>query len=1453
MDHVDRNRVAQVVVRHGDEIEYGSGYRISTRLILTVAHLFTAPDRACTVMLGYDKSELPVTLIWRARSTSQDLALLRLDAVPAGLGAASGVAIGRLPDGMGSVPFVGVGFPALATRPESARYQGFDRRDSKQVHGQVQLGSNMKSGLLDLTIMSAPPPERADGKDPWKGISGTALFGPDGHLIGVQAQRLTAAGTSSADAESVAKALDDPEFARLLGENLVNAHAMQLDLPNDRSPGRRLRSVVSQQELIRGFGDFEKNLTSDQLPFVFPGSEYDADPRRLLTRLVTSADRGVLMVGAAGTGKTRTGLEVGQLAIAEGWRVLHLVPHAQGGPVGDQMIEEIAEQAFARTGYVLVVIDLNETNLDLQALRQLLAVARRSAVIMVLLASARPGWLLEADRALVYELFDEVHLRQDEEFQQLVTRNALETLAPTAIDRLGMERMLEVSGNRPIVGLLVAREMERRVEAGLLSVPEVTGLRSGGELTAWLLSRLREDRLTVPGRTPGSLVPASAPLGLVAAAAAAAACPQDHAEVVAAAKAALASATGDDASEADGIVATLVSLGWLEIKDGTASVAHDIVADQLMESVMLPEPFLGPDVARTRALLAGSLTGARTIGRFAVNLGRLVNDLALDDDRASAVEPLLCAWFTQQAVTIGDLMCHDSNAGSYALGAICSGPPWSDAAVGSWDQVVSPWLSHFGGDYEARHVLHRGLRHLPTDGAGLLVPAAADWLKAYGRVSTASYIAGPLLSRTDVPGEVVQQAIPITLDWLNRHAAASSGGYVLRPLLARTDLSPFDARRVLSAALVWLSRHAATHSAGYVLDAFLSRTDLSHDDVRRVLPTTREWLDRHATTPGAGYVLRSLLPRTELEPDDIGQAVQDGLAWLDAHAVTPAARYVLRSAVSRTDLSDEEVRRLLRAVWEWMDAHATTVEAESILSRLIMRTDLPAEDVERVLSAILDWLGHHAHGIQAEFVLGRLVAHTSLSDDDRRSVWRAALDWLDSHAEIEKASFILKRLLGLADVPEAEAPRVVAAALAWLDHHGDDASAGHIVGPLLSRPGLPPGDVQRALRTAFDWLDLHPSSEASFVLKSLLARTDLAAADVRRALGAAFTWLGHHGQTTDAGYILNVLLARTDLTDDEVVTAYAEVFTWLALHAASADAGYVLGRLLARHDLPPTDAQRVLDVSLDWLGDRAATSEARFVLSALEARAGFGPPEGRRAAAAQLAWLATNPTIPQVCHLLARLLKRADPDADDSLLLITSALTWLDHNASIPKAQFVLNALLSLDGLNADHIRRGVAAAFTWLDEHAPTLEARFVLEPLLGRGGPEIMKRAAPLAVVWLDQHVRMAEALRVLSPLLTCGTLSSEVAGRSAGHAVTWLGAHASAGDASFVLGRLLGRGDLGAGEASRAREHALAWLLEHSNTPGAGYVLKPLLSRADLRSRFSTGRDRLIVAGQAWFRRR
>src|SRR5579859_7603592 len=112
MSRFDKARVAEVIVRRGDEAQYGSGYRISTRLVLTVGHLLGPRESAregesegpaCSVLLGGGETEYSAAVVWR--HARRDFAVLRLGAgtgVGSGAGGGSGTESGLGDSGAGT-------------------------------------------------------------------------------------------------------------------------------------------------------------------------------------------------------------------------------------------------------------------------------------------------------------------------------------------------------------------------------------------------------------------------------------------------------------------------------------------------------------------------------------------------------------------------------------------------------------------------------------------------------------------------------------------------------------------------------------------------------------------------------------------------------------------------------------------------------------------------------------------------------------------------------------------------------------------------------------------------------------------------------------------------------------------------------------------------------------------------------------------------------------------------------------------------------------------------------------------------------------------------------------------------------------------------------------------------------------------------------------------------------
>jgi hypothetical protein len=84
--------------------------------------------------------------------------------------------------------------------------------------------------------------------------------------------------------------------------------------------------VQDQATFEAGLIGFRSYLKSENLRFVEPSANSAQHPDRLLDRLERSAnDRGVLLVGAGGVGKTRASVEIAHRAVERGWRVLHVI------------------------------------------------------------------------------------------------------------------------------------------------------------------------------------------------------------------------------------------------------------------------------------------------------------------------------------------------------------------------------------------------------------------------------------------------------------------------------------------------------------------------------------------------------------------------------------------------------------------------------------------------------------------------------------------------------------------------------------------------------------------------------------------------------------------------------------------------------------------------------------------------------------------------------------------------------------------------------------------------------------------------------------------------------------------------------------------------------------------------------------------------------------------------
>ncbi|SFD22778.1 hypothetical protein SAMN05216284_11366 [Micromonospora sediminimaris] len=1058
--------VQQVVKVRGRLL--GSGYAVGEDLVLTAGHVVGARGEPTWVSRSDSPTEPEhrATVIWRGDDLDADAALIRMD-VPLWSREQTRIRYGEL-HGHRPVPCLTVGYPWVRVTP--------DGRHLDELPGQVMpsLGFEDHRYALDSTRIAPQPPQpqRDDTGAVVRDDTGTPVLEPHPHsgysgaplltagdrqlLLGVMVAVPSRYGPGRLDAVRITRLLTDPAFAGLVGTSLDQV---------EREPPQLLPTgIVEHAEALTELAD---NLRGDRLPYVSPAdSDAATHPVRLLKRLDEQAGQsGLLLVGQAGIGKTRTCLEVAGRAVDAGWRVLHVRP---GEPLvtTEQLIEVVTGCADER---LLIIIDyLNLSALDYPAIRhRLLPAARARGIRLALLGSARPGWFHQKDNTPLTEVFKPVELRPDDEHLDRIRHQVVTALAPRARTILGEERLSQLCGRRPVIATLIAAAAEAQADRGRLSTA-IGDLRPEN-LLDWLVRRLNEDDLLHHAER---LDDARDPdLRLQVYAAMAAATPQPRPALVACGG----RVEQSDESRAEHLLDVLLAMGWMiHTPDGLAPV-HDIVVDQLLEHTTVRA---GLDTVRTKVadrILDACLTSARTIGRYAMNLDRLLRDMALQQ-RDGPLAGHCTAWLAANADAAGLLLASQRDVGAYALGSVLDNSAWAQALFQHWPQLGEPWLTEHGKSLPARHILYKGLRTVATPQAAHLIDVATVWLALHRTALEASFVIATLLSRADLRPEDARQGIEAALHWLDEHGALTQAQFVLHPLLSRHDLTPDDAPPAIQHALHWLDQHGTFAQAQFVLSPLLSRHDLPADVVPRAVDTALTWLQQHGDTIGAGFVLPPLLNRHDLTPDDAPPAIQHALHWLDQHGTLTQAQFVLPPLLDRNDLTPDDAQPAIQHALHWLDQHGTLTQAQFVLPPLLDRNDVPADVMDRAVDIALAWLQEYGDTVGAGFVLPPLLARRKLTDLPQ---WLSPLidRWADQHRSTPHVDFVSKQITRQKALTETTADVV----LQWAATHPEDVDIPWRLTGIATGIDRYPSLTGRLLRSVEGYLDAveHDTAEVN--------------------------------------------------------------------------------------------------------------------------------------------------------------------------------------------------------------------------------------------------------------------------------------------------------------------------------------------------------------------------------------
>jgi hypothetical protein len=897
-------------------------------------------------------------------------------------------------------------------------------------------------------------------------------------------------------------------------------HPLFNELPRlcDAWLGVGLEGLVGHNDYEAGLTGFREYLRQDKLPYLYPSLANLTHPEKILADLTQEAGSGgIMIVGAGGVGKTRVCFEVAKLANQQGWRVLHVIP---GEPA--VTTAELGDIVLRGNTRILLVFDYLDQigGIDWGTVRhRLMPNAKLRSLHLALLANARPGILQHRnkDRDSLFRKVDLVLTDQREQ----IAAHMQATLAPKASAILGMTRVLELCGNRPIIGMFIARELERYAGAGTLDETVASRLR-GGDLQGWIRKRFQEDRL-LPEGTEELLPPTPRPV-MTAAAAALSASPLRSNELVTVIEMTLAACGEPEAVEnAPLLLSSLFRSGWIEPRGIELDAPHNVVADELLELTLCDRDWQTVRPGQEEKVLVSALHSPRVMGRFSVSLDRVLGQPEFPEALGERFRETVSRWLVRHADTIGrKLTTSDPDEVSYALGAVVTGVALGSATLNNWDALVAPWLLQSSRKREARHLLYRGLKHLPAGKSDQLIDIALGWLNAHPALLEATFVLAPLLARHDL-GDRAQDAVTAALVWLAENPTAIEAKFFFNRLLARQDLGD-RAQDVITATLRWLTENPTVLEARFVLQPLLARQDLGERAQDAVTAALR-WLEENPTVFEAGFVLQFLLARQDLE-ERAQDAVTAAFGWLAENPTVLQAGYVLPPLLARQDLG-ERGKDAVKAALRWLTENPTVLQAGYVLPPLLARKKY----IQEVVTAALRWLERHFETQDAEFVLGKMLGSNLLSKVQRVPCIRLAIYRINKAISTPEVSFLLKYI--------------------------------------LKEKYLSDTDKEQALTLALEWLRRHSSErEIDFVFKKLLRNSKIEDSVWREVSDYAFAWLRRTTLADDRDHTLNSLMTRTRLlTLEEKNFLRDDAIRWL-------DA------------FPDSRNEDRLETNLKWLADK---------------------------------------------------------------------------------------------------------------------------------------------------------------------------------------------------------------------------------------------------------------------------
>jgi tetratricopeptide (TPR) repeat protein/DNA polymerase III delta prime subunit len=362
---VEWDRVVAVTGAGGS----GSGYLLTSRLLLTSAHVVATEAGAVTVFRPGRPETFSATVVWCGTPGGRDDAALALIDTAAPTSAAlAPVMWGRAVTFEPEIPCRTWGRPDLvqqAGRPV----------DVEQPHGTLNPGDRIVGDRYVMRLSGHPPTHPSGRGSPWAGMSGAAVYCGD-LLAGVVVADPARRGHAALEAVPAYLLLRDPRFRSVVreyaGADWLRCEAIELQGLMDRQSPLRSQAPVRTPATL---------LSARRAVVPFHGRD---EVLRELHAWARHPGLSVwLLYGPAGQGKTRLAHHFGEALLDLGWTVLWLDSAARG---------EALSVLSAVSTNLLVVVDYAETRPDQSAeLLSLLTVGSSPVAVKVLLLARTKG------------------------------------------------------------------------------------------------------------------------------------------------------------------------------------------------------------------------------------------------------------------------------------------------------------------------------------------------------------------------------------------------------------------------------------------------------------------------------------------------------------------------------------------------------------------------------------------------------------------------------------------------------------------------------------------------------------------------------------------------------------------------------------------------------------------------------------------------------------------------------------------------------------------------------------------------------------------------------------------------------------------------------------------------------------------------------------------------------